>query len=132
MRASGFVLATAFCGGFITAAGAADSIYTSMDLADCKEQPTNPDDPLETGVWSCEGYGGVPVWISEGDLRLFVSFGPKPQDEPAAAQTMVRFNHLGGTLEWRLDGPPPDGRPYAAIVRYFVGGDGEAERQICC
>jgi hypothetical protein len=103
------------------------SAYTKLDLAACAAIPPHPDDPLESGAWECDGYAGVPVYVSEGDLRFFVSFGPNAKDEPAAGETLPQFNNIGPTLEWRIAG----GRPFATILRFFVDpGDGSARTQV--
>ena len=48
------------------------------------------------GAWACPGLKGYPVIIAEGDLRMFVSFGPNPGSEKAAEETLPPFNQLGG------------------------------------
>jgi hypothetical protein len=62
------------------------------------------------------------VRLSAGDQRMYVSFGLKAADEPAAAQTFPAFNNMyKGTIEWRLE-RSPDGtqRAFATIVRWNV------------
>jgi hypothetical protein len=104
------------------------SAYTPLDLDDCRAIPPHPDDPLESGSWWCEGHAGVPVYVAEGDLRFFVSYGDDAPDQPAAATTLPAFNHLGRTIEWRLD---ERGMPYATILRWYTSaGDGGADGQI--
>jgi len=104
------------------------SAYTKIDLAGCRAIPPDPDDPLESGAWWCDGYGGIQVYVSEGDLRFFVSYGETAPDELAARTTLPSFNHIGQTIEWRL---APDGKPFATILRFFTsGGDGAPEGQI--
>lgn len=103
------------------------SAYTPLDLDRCRAIPPAPDDPLESGAWWCEGHAGVPVYVSEGDLRFFVSFGDDAPNQPAAGTTLPAFNHLGETIEWRLD---ESGVPYATILRWFTAaGDGGPEGQ---
>lgn len=101
------------------------SAYTDLDLADCREQPTDPDDPLQSGVWWCEGYAGIPVYVTEVDLRFIVSYGPTATEEIAASETLPAFNTLGDTIEWRL-APGLDGRPlpFATILRFHTDADG--------
>jgi hypothetical protein len=104
------------------------SAYTKINLAECREIPPAPDDPLQSGAWWCEGYEGVPVYVSEGDLRFFVSYGDNAQDELAAKTTLPSFNHIGETIEWRLT---PDGKHFATILRFFTSpGDGAPEGQV--
>lgn len=112
----------------VPAAAENSSAYTRIDLAACREIPPEPEDPLESGAWWCDGYEGVPVYVSEGDLRFFVSYGPTARDELAAMTTLPSFNHIGETIEWRLT---PDGRPFATILRFFTNsGDGGPEGQV--
>ena len=105
------------------------SVYTKIRLQDCRQEPLDPEDPLQSGVWWCEGYQGIPVRVAEGDLRFLVSYGPGASDEKAAGQTLPRFNTINETLEWRM-APWLDGseRPIATILRYFLdsidGGPG--------
>lgn len=102
--------------------GAFESAYTKLDLAACQGEPPNPDDPVGGGIWWCQGYGGIPVRVAEGDLRFLVSFGPNAAEEPAAGQTLPAFNTIGTTLEWRLERDRSNGslRPVATILRYFT------------
>ena len=71
----------------------------------------------------CPGVGGVPLFVSEGDLRYDVDAGAPN----GAFTTPSGFNSLGTTVEWRLR----DGEPFAVIVRYDVEGPGgtAAERR---
>jgi len=111
-------------------AAANESVYTKLDLAACREEAPDPDDPLQSGVWWCEGYQGVPVRVAEGDLRFMVSYGADAADEPAAGQTLPRFNTIGETLEWRLkSGADRTSRPVATILRYFTDADAEGGRK---
>ena len=113
-----------------TAAVANESAYTKLALAACREEAPDPDDPLQSGVWWCEGYGGMPVRVAEGDLRFMVSYGDTAAAERAATQTLPRFNTIGGTLEWRLkSGADGTSRPIATILRYFTDADVEGGRK---
>jgi hypothetical protein len=108
--------------------GAFESAYTKLDLATCQGEPPNPDDPVAGGTWWCQGYGGMPVRVAEGDLRFLVSFGANAAEEPAAGQTLPAFNTIGTTLEWRLERNRSNGSlvPIATILRYFTdSGTGE-------
>ena len=110
------------------AAAENSSAYTKIHLEACRAIPPAPDDPLQSGAWWCEGYGGIPVYVSEGDLRFFVSYGESAPDELAAKTTLPPFNHIGETIEWRL---APDGRPFATILRFFTSfGDSVPEGQV--
>ncbi|MCP4380631.1 MAG: hypothetical protein GY798_04290 [Hyphomicrobiales bacterium] len=109
------------------AADSVTSAYTNIDLATCRQEPVDPDDPLQSGVWWCAGYGAIPVRVAEGDLRFLVSYGIDAAGEMAASQTLPAFNHIGQTLEWRLRPEAPDlWSPFATILRFFPDlGDGE-------
>ena len=108
------------------------SVYTKLLLDQCRQEPADPDDPLQSGKWWCDGYQGIPVRVSEGDLRFLISYGPDAANEMAAGQTLPQFNTINETLEWRLapwlDGKP---RPIATILRYYTdlaevgGGQGQ-------
>ncbi len=105
-----------------TAASRADvrGAYTQIE-----NYETLRDAEVEAGTTEqrCPGYGGVALFVSEGDLRTDVDAGvPNGSwDTPAG------FNSVGITVEWRLR----DGQPFAAIVRYEVEGAGgtAAERR---
>src|SRR5690606_28981549 len=93
----------------------------------CREVPPDPDDPLQSGVWWCDGYRGLPVYVMEGDLRFFVSYGERAPDEPAARTTLPSFNQIGDTIEWRLG---LGGDAIATILRFYTdSGDGGPEGQ---
>ncbi len=84
--------------------------------------------------YACPGYRGYPLYIAEGDLRYFVSFGFGAPDEMAASQTPGPFNTLGDTIEWRLSNESGRFLPFAAIIRYHLddpeGGDNKGEELI--
>jgi len=93
------------------------SAYTKLDLDTCKwRQPADDaQEGVDGGAADCPGYAGIPVYVAEGDLRMFVSFGIDAENEPAAQQTLPAFNTVNDTLEWRLR----DGQPFATILRWF-------------
>jgi len=95
------------------------SVYTPLKLKAC-ENITPPEMAEYGGVFRCEGYGGTNVRVAEGDLRMFVSYGPGAADQTAASQTLSAFNTTGETLEWRLK----DGAPFATILRFHWDSDG--------
>jgi hypothetical protein len=133
-------IAVAFAAGALTLAvstGAAraqayESAYTQIELGQCQQQPTDPENPVGGGVWWCQGYDGIPVRVAEGDLRYLVSFGADAASEIAAGQTLPQFNRINTTLEWRLATNPADGRryPVATILRYFTDNGGGREGQV--
>jgi hypothetical protein len=105
------------------------SAYTELNLDECQVISKSEED--ESLTWRCEGYEGMPVYVAEGDLRMFVSFGDKAKDERAATQTFGSFNRIHTTLEWRIT-TDADGkkRPIATILRYFLTVEGKPEHQI--
>lgn len=105
--------------GLSASAAEITSAYTKINLEDCKQLDGAEEEGTFGGSWSCQGYGGLQVLVSEGDLRMFVSFGPDAENEPAAGQTLSRFNTINETLEWRLR----DGVPFATILRWFPSLD---------
>jgi hypothetical protein len=110
------VVATASCG----AAEVLDSAFTRFDARHCRHTPGTEEE--DYGTWRCKGFAGIPVWLSAGDQRMFVSFGAHAADEPAASETFPAFNDAyEGTIEWRLE-RRADGRmhPFAAIMRWNV------------
>jgi hypothetical protein len=109
-----------------SAAGAEEisSVYTELDFAKCKD--ATPDDMKDYGSISiCPGQDGIDVRVAEGDLRMFVSYGPNAATQTAAYETVSRFNSIGETLEWR--GAKAAGRwsPFATILRFKWEVDGE-------
>lgn len=95
------------------------SVYTKIDLAACQSLDVPSEEGTFGGSWQCSGYQGVPVYVAEGDLRMFVSFGAGADSEPAASQTLPNFNTVNETLEWRLRG----GVPFATVLRWFPSLD---------
>ncbi|MEP2703934.1 MAG: hypothetical protein ABJQ71_11600 [Roseibium sp.] len=96
------------------------SDYTKIQLEKCNLfEPPSAGEGTFGGSWQCQGYQGQPVYVAEGDLRMFVSFGANAQNEPAARQTLPNFNTINDTLEWRLRG----GVPFATILRWFPSLD---------
>lgn len=96
------------------------SVYTDLDLARCDVLEV-----WEAGIgreYKCPGYDGIPVFVTEGDLRHDVDIGVRNEVWTSTSA----FNDVGPRVEWRLH----DGRPVAAIVRYLVdtgaGDRGEA------
>jgi hypothetical protein len=110
------------------ALAASDSAYTRLagDGAHCT---TLEDKPDEGGSFlqRCAGFQGNAVFVAEGDLRTFVSYGWNARAEKAASQTFPAFNTIGDTLEWRLK----DGKPVATILRWKIdGGEGMPKGEV--
>lgn len=92
-----------------------DSIYTDLNIDDCLVLQAD-----DFGAsFACPGYKGYPVWVAEGDLRFFVSFGFGAPDEIAAGQTLPAFNTVHTTLEWRVTNKTGAWQPFATILRWF-------------
>ena len=102
-----------------TASGDVRSAYTR--IANC--ETIERFEESGGAVQRCPGYGGVPLYVTESDLRYDVDAGVRND----AFETPSGFNALGQTVEWRLR----RGRPFAVIVRYDVDGPGgtAAERR---
>lgn len=92
------------------------SAYTDVNLDECLV--LNADD--FGASFACPGYKGFPLYIAEGDLRFFVSYGFGALDEMAVEQTLPQFNTLGAKLEWRLSNKSGDFKPFATILRYYT------------
>jgi len=123
-----FVLLT---GGTERQANAAEfeSVYTSLDLETCLAlTPPEIMQEEQSAEWVCPGHDGLVVWVGEGDLRMFLGYGPRGREQCSYGQTLSRFNMIGETLEWRLERIGNAARPIATILRYRVDADG-VERQ---
>jgi hypothetical protein len=107
----------------------AESTYTAFDLDKCRHTPGQA--PEDNGSWLCRGYAGIPVWLAQGDERMYVSFGRKAADEPAAGETFPGFNDVSkGAIEWRLARQPNGAaQPFATILRWNVRMAAADERQ---
>ena len=103
-----------------------NSAYTDVDLDACTV--IHADD--FGAQWACPGHRGIPVWIAEGDLRFFVSYGFGAPDERAATQTLPPFNTLGPRIEWRLSNADGSWRPFATILRYKLDREDEPAGQV--
>jgi hypothetical protein len=103
----------------------AKSLYTTIDLKACRTVKKD----AEGARWLCKGLPGYPVYVAEGDLRMFVSIGAGASNRRAARQTLGAFNTLftGGTsratMEWRFMRDGGRDVPYATILRYLTQND---------
>ncbi|HHG90431.1 MAG TPA: hypothetical protein ENJ90_08145 [Devosia sp.] len=110
------------------------SVYTKLDLDQCTPitnaqlglpEPSEEELGTDGGRWACLGYNNELVYVAEGDLRMFVSFGLGAMQEVAAEQTLAQFNTIGETLEWRLVYRNDQWVPFATILRWKTQiGDG--------
>jgi hypothetical protein len=74
------------------------SLYTSLDLKKCRD--ITPEDAKDYDtVWRCKGWGRIDVRMAKGDLRIYVSYGPKAEQQTAAQETLPQVNMIGETLE---------------------------------
>jgi hypothetical protein len=120
------VCVLASCCALVSLAAAEEfaSVYTSLDLARCKD--VTPADMKDYGtVFRCKGYDGIDVRVAEGDLRIFVSYGPNADTQTAAYETIPQFNTIGETLEWRLRRDGGRMTPFATILRFSWSVDGK-------
>ncbi len=107
------------------AANPLKSLYTTIDLKSCTQTQRHRDG----GAWLCKGLEGYPIYVAEGDLRMFVSVGKRPEKRKAATQTLGPFNSLfkgnasRATLEWRFVKRNGKVVPYATIQRFFTQND---------
>lgn len=113
----GVVAAALAVAGPAHAAGPA-SVYSKINLDGCSV--FRHDKESGSTSWFCPAIPGQALWIAEGDLRFFVSFGKAAEVQVAAEQTLPPFNRIGDTLEWRLGA---DGEAYATILRWFTEFD---------
>jgi hypothetical protein len=105
------------------------SVYTALDLKKCRH--TAGKDVEDYGTWSCAGYGGIVVYVSAGDQRSYVSYGPRATTQPAATQTLASFNGQGKTVEWRGErGADGVVKPYATIMRWSTAVLDDAEEPV--
>jgi hypothetical protein len=88
------------------------STYTSLDLDRCQhiERGEEP----QSASWRCKGYGGIALFVQNGDDRYDVDAGVEDRDELWGDA----FDYPGKTVEWRLSG----GKPFAIIYRLVDAG----------
>jgi hypothetical protein len=94
-----------------------ESATTPFNVNKCPHKAGS--EPEDGGVWRCKGYGGIPVVVTEDDIRTYVSYGPRALREPAASETLGAANGEGTSIEWRI-ARERDGkrRPFATIMRW--------------
>jgi hypothetical protein len=105
------------------------SATTKLDLDKCRHKPGAVDE--DYGEWRCKGYGGIAVYVSAGDQRIYVSFGRTAKKERAAEQTLASFNGEGDRIEWRgVRGKDGKLKPFATIMPWSttVSKDDETVR----
>jgi hypothetical protein len=100
-----------------TQGGTVVRAYTPLDLKKCKHKPGR--EVEDYGSWRCPGYGGIDVFVTAGDQRSYISYGPNAAKQRAAQQTLASFNSEGKTVEWRIERLPNGKmRPFATILRW--------------
>jgi hypothetical protein len=111
-------LCSAGVAGSPAAAQSIGSAYTDYDTGTCSHKAGH--DVEDYGEWRCKGLNGMAVLVSAGDQRMTMSFGPRAADEPAAGQTLQRFNDVyKARIEWRFARAAGGAiKPFAAIVRW--------------
>jgi hypothetical protein len=103
--------------------------YSVIDLDRCRVLKRHKDGDS----WRCTGLKGWPVYVAEGDMRTFVSFGTGAERRRAANETYPSFNTIfhkqarRATVEWRVHKVSGAPKPFATILRYRVSG-GESDR----
>jgi len=104
----------------------ARTAFTTIDLKQCRLVKKHRDG----NSWRCNGLAGFPIYISEADLRFYLSAGSDAAQRRAATQTLPPFNTIfkgsssRAAVEWRFTRPEGRTLPYAMIVRYFTSLDG--------
>src|SRR5690349_19058463 len=77
-----------------------ESVTTPFNVDKCAH--TEGREVEDEGEWRCTGHGGIAIYMTVGDARTYISFGPKAAREPAARQTLARLNGEGDSIEWRM------------------------------
>ena len=100
---------------------AAESVYTGTSIDKCENLLTNPDqDDIDMRRVSvkCAGYKDYPFYFNETDDTQSANFGHlDSRIVEEARETFEGPNHVGSTIEWRLD---DKGVPRAAILNYIM------------
>jgi hypothetical protein len=106
-----------------TPAVAAESVYQPLNEADCPRVASD-----EVGAtFFCHGPDGTPFLLTEGDLRMSVTFGGVGPGSRPPFQSFGSFNSLGELVEWRME----QGVPFATILRFLLDpGDGGTQGQV--
>ena len=93
------------------------SVTTPFDVDKCTHKAGQQAE--DEGEWHCTGYAGIPILMTSGDIRVYISYGARAAREPAAAQTLAAPNGEGKRIEWRIvrDGSEK-GRAFATIMRW--------------
>ena len=98
-----------------------ESAFTDFHLKKCRHTPGKVEE--DYGEWRCKGYANIPIYMTAGDQRVMISFGPRADKEPAARQTLASFNGEGKRIEWRID--KISGKAFATIMRWSTTKPGD-------
>jgi hypothetical protein len=102
------------------------SVYTALDLKSCTVLKAAS---AEGTSWLCPGLPGYPIYLAEGDDRMFFSVGLDPQKRRAATQTLKSFNSVfvagsgRATVEWRIPRTSRKAQPFASILRFYTSSE---------
>jgi hypothetical protein len=118
------ILPLLFCCVSGAALAANSSTYTPFDLDTC-EQTEKPDEYVFEGTWRCKGIAGYHIFQGGMDARSATGFGKDAKSNCSLKKTFSPFNTALSPIEWRMK----DGLPIAAIERWSVVKDPEAEKQ---
>ena len=91
-------------------------VYTKIDLKTCKHTPGRIVE--DYGAWLCKGHESIPIYITGGDQRAFVSFGQTAKRQVATRESLMSFNAQGDVVEWRIETLGAKKKPFAAIMRW--------------
>jgi hypothetical protein len=101
----------------ISPLGLVERVYTPLDLKKCRHKLGK--EVEDYGSWRCAGHDGIAVFITGGDQRITISYGPNAANEKASEQTLSAFNSEGKTIEWRIERlPNGKAHPFATILRW--------------
>jgi hypothetical protein len=103
-------------------ANAAEPVYQRLADAACRTVAEDPAGATQL----CSGPDGTPFSVTDGDLRIAVVFGGVDETPPRRFESFGSFNHIGDTVEWRMEG----GQATAAILRWYLEPDGGEEGQV--
>jgi hypothetical protein len=124
MRLRPMTLAAILVAAGGAAASAGERVYTEIDdmqhgeIKLCRTVKVTGDKEYPVVTWRCpSGPAGWPVEMFSADARVEVTFGRLVGARRGAIDALGgAFADPYHTIEWRLR----DGRPYAAIQRYFM------------
>ena len=126
----GFVVGMSALASALLLSGPANSSeithqYTKIDGASCLTLVVNEEEAWSQQV--CKGADGIAVFVSEGDLRMSVSYRDRNADDRFF--TFSGFNRVGNVIEWRLRNADGSKVPFATILRWYVSLDDSRESQ---